>query len=274
MAIKATFSPTAHLLTEFGDTLDNTIVTSRDAAGQILVNGGAVPVQGGTATVANTAQIQVFGQGGNDTITLDEANGALPAALLFGGAGNDVLTGGSGADQLFGGAGNDTLLGKGGNDLLFGGAGNDTLIGGDGDDQVFGEAGNDRMIWNPGDDSDLFEGGDGVDTAEVNGGNGSETFTITANGTRVRFDRTNPAPFTLDIGTTENLVVNANGGDDVITAGNGLANLIKLTIDGGAGNDNIDASALQAGRINLTINGGTGNDTIIGSQGDDTISSD
>jgi Ca2+-binding RTX toxin-like protein len=108
MAIKATFSPTAHLLTEFGDTLDNTIVTSRDAAGQILVNGGAVPVQGGTATVANTAQVQVFGQGGNDTITLDEANGALPAALLFGGAGNDVLTGGSGADQLFGGAGNTT----------------------------------------------------------------------------------------------------------------------------------------------------------------------
>jgi Ca2+-binding RTX toxin-like protein len=265
MAIKATFSPTAHLLTEFGDTLDNTIVTSRDAAGQILVNGGAVPVQGGTATVANTAQIQVFGQGGNDTITLDEANGALPAALLFGGAGNDVLTGGSGADQLFGGAGNDTLLGKGGNDLLFGGAGNDTLTGGDGDDQVFGEAGNDRMIWNPGDDSDLFEGGDGVDTAEVNGGNGSETFTITANGTRVRFDRTNPAPFTLDIGTTENLVVNANGGDDVITAGNGLANLIKLTIDGGAGNDTI-----TGGDGNDTLLGGDGNDVIIGGRGNDT----
>ena len=265
MAIKATFSPTAHLLTEFGDTLDNTIVTSRDAAGQILVNGGAVPVQGGTATVANTAQIQVFGQGGNDTITLDEANGALPAALLFGGAGNDMLTGGSGADQLFGGAGNDNLLGKGGNDLLFGGAGNDTLIGGDGDDQVFGEAGNDRMIWNPGDDSDLFEGGDGVDTAEVNGGNGSETFTITANGTRVRFDRTNPAPFTLDIGTTENLVVNANGGDDVITAGNGLANLIKLTIDGGAGNDTI-----TGGDGNDTLLGGDGNDVIIGGRGNDT----
>jgi Ca2+-binding RTX toxin-like protein len=144
MAIKATFSPSARLLTEFGDTLDNAIVTSRDAAGQILVNGGAVPVQGGTPTVANTALIQVFGQAGNDTISLDEANGALPAALLFGGAGNDVLTGGSGDDQLFGGAGNDTLLGKGGNDLLFGGAGNDVLTGGDGDDQVFGEAGNDR----------------------------------------------------------------------------------------------------------------------------------
>src|SRR6476619_474524 len=174
-AVTAAFSPAAGLLSVFGDSANNKIDVSRDAAGKLLVNGGAVTIVGGTATVANTAQIQVFGQGGNDTITLSEVNGALPAALLFGGAGNDVLTGGSGADQLFGGAGNDTLLGR------------------DGDDQVCGEAGNDRMIWNPGDDSDLFEGGDGVDTAEVNGGNGSETFTITANGARVRFDRVDPA---------------------------------------------------------------------------------
>jgi Ca2+-binding RTX toxin-like protein len=265
MAIKATFFPTAGLLSELGDGVDNTIVTSRDAAGQLFVNGGAVPINGGQATVANTSTIQVFGQGGNDTIALDESNGALPAAQLFGGAGNDTLTGGSGADQLFGGAGNDTLLGKGGNDLLFGGAGNDTLIGGTGDDQVFGEAGNDRMIWNPGDGSDLFEGGDGTDTAEVNGGNASETFTITANGSRVRFDRVSPAPFFLDIGTTENLVVNANGGDDTITAGNGLAGLIKLTIDGGAGNDTI-----TGGDGNDTLIGGDGNDVIIGGRGNDT----
>ncbi|MFL6834174.1 MAG: beta strand repeat-containing protein [Xanthobacteraceae bacterium] len=265
MAIKATFFPGAGLLSETGDDVDNTIVTSRDAAGQILVNGGTVPVSGGTATVANTATIQVFGKGGNDTIALDESNGALPAAQLFGGAGNDVLTGGSGADQLFGGVGNDTLFGKGGNDQLFGGAGNDVLTGGDGDDQVFGEAGNDVMIWNPGDDSDLFEGRDGTDTAEVNGGNGAETFTIAANGTRVRFDRVNPAPFFLDIGTTENLVVNANGGDDVITAGNGLANLIKLTIDGGAGNDTI-----TGGDGNDTLLGGDGNDVITGGRGNDT----
>src|SRR5713226_9981450 len=195
MAIKATFFPTAGLLSELGDGVDNTIVTSRDAAGQILVNGGAVPVSGGTATVANTSTIQVFGNGGNDTISLDESNGALPAAQLFGGAGNDVLTGGSGADQLFGGAGNDILEGKGGNDLLFGGDGNDTLIGGTGNDQMFGGAGNDRMIWNPGEGTDLMEGGDGIDTAEVNGGNGAETFTLTPNGTRVRFDRTTPGPF-------------------------------------------------------------------------------
>jgi Ca2+-binding RTX toxin-like protein len=275
MAIKAKFFPSAGLLSETGDDADNTMVTSRDAAGQILVNGGAVPIDGGQATVANTATIQVFGKGGNDTISLDESNGALPAAQLFGGGGNDVLTGGSGADQLFGGAGNDTLFGKGGNDLLFGGAGNDVLTGGDGDDQVFGEAGNDRMIWNPGDDSDLFEGGDGNDTAEVNGGNASEAFVITSNGSRVRLDRLNVAPFSLDIGTTENLVVNANGGDDVITVGGGLANLIKLTIDGGAGNDQIfdgeGNDTLIGGDGNDIVDGGRGNDTALLGAGDDTF---
>jgi Ca2+-binding RTX toxin-like protein len=265
MAIKATFSPSAGLLTETGDNVDNTIVTSRDAAGNILVNGGAVAIDGGRATVANTSQIVVFGQGGNDTISLDESNGALPSAQLFGGAGNDTITGGSGNDQLFGGAGNDILNGKGGNDLLFGGDGNDTLIGGAGDDQVFGQGGNDTMIWNPGDGTDLFEGGDGNDTAVVNGGNGSEIFTITANGTRVRFDRLNPAPFSLDIGTTENLVLHAGGGDDVITAGNGLASLINLTLDGGAGNDTI-----TGGDGNDMLIGGDGNDTITGGRGNDT----
>src|SRR5690349_11863882 len=189
MATTATFIPGAGSLNVIGDALNNTTTISRDAAGKILVDGGAVNVIGGTPTVANTSLIQVFGQGGDDIISLNEANGALPAANLFGGNGNDTLTGGSGNDMLFGQAGNDTLLGKGGNDLLFGGAGNDTLTGGDGDDQMFGEAGNDRMIWNPGDDSDLVEGGAGIDTVEVNGGNGSEVINIAANGSRVRIAR-------------------------------------------------------------------------------------
>jgi Ca2+-binding RTX toxin-like protein len=266
MATTASFIPGTGVLTEFGDAQDNTIVTSRDAAGTVLVNGGAVPVQGGQPTVANTSLIQAFGQAGNDTISLDEANGALPAANLFGGDGNDTLTGGSGGDLLFGQSGNDTLLGKGGNDQLFGGDGNDTLTGGAGNDQVFGEAGNDRMIWNPGDGTDLFEGGDGIDTAEVNGGNGAETFTITANGARVRFDRVSPAPFSLDIGTTENLVLNMNGGDDTFTAGNGLAALINLTVDGGAGNDTI-----TGGDGNDVITGGRGSDTALLGAGDDTF---
>jgi Ca2+-binding RTX toxin-like protein len=266
-SVTASFAPGAGILTVFGDSLNNNIVVSRDTAGHVLVNGGAISVLGGVPTVANTSLIQVFGQDGADNISLDETNGALPAANLFGGNGNDILTGGSGNDLLFGQAGNDTLLGKGGNDQLFGGDGNDILTGGAGNDSVFGEAGNDRMIWNPGDGTDLNEGGDGIDTVEVNGGNAAEIFTATANGTRVRFDRTDPAPFSLDIGTTENLVVNMNGGDDTFTGSNGLAPLISLTVDGGAGNDTI-----TGGDGNDVLTGGDGNDTIIGGRGSDVMS--
>jgi Ca2+-binding RTX toxin-like protein len=261
-ATTATFSN--GVLTVFGDGLGNNIAISRDAAGKVLVNGGAVTVRGGVPTVANTTLIQVFGQSGNDTITLNENNGALPRANLFGGNGNDVLTGGSGGDQMFGQSGNDTLLGKGGVDFLFGGSENDVLTGGDADDLVFGESGNDRMVWNPGDDTDLNEGGSGIDTVEVNGGGGAEVFTTTANGTRVRFDRLDPAPFSIDIGTSENLVLNANGGDDRFSATGNLAALIKITVDGGAGADTI----LGSNGIDLLI-GGAGNDFVDGQQGND-----
>jgi len=252
------------VLTVTGDAANNSIVISRNAAGRILVNNGAVAVVGGTPTVANTALIRAFGQGGGDSLSLNETNGALPRANLFGGANNDTLTGGSSNDQLFGQTGNDTLLGKGGFDVLTGGSENDTLTGGDADDQAFGQGGNDRMIWNPGDDTDLNEGGVGTDTVQVNGGGGDEQFTTTANGTRVRFDRLNPAPFAIDMGTTENLVLNANGGDDSFSATGNLAALIKSTVDGGAGNDTL----LGSNGIDILL-GGDGNDFADGQQGND-----
>ncbi len=252
------------VLSVFGDAAANSVVISRDAAGKILVNNGAVPVAGGSPTVANTSLVQVFGLGDNDTISLNEAIGALPQAKLFGGAGNDTLTGGSGADQLFGQAGNDTLLGGGGFDLLFGGSENDTLVGGDGNDQSFGQGGNDRIVWNPGDDTDLNEGGEGVDSVEVNGGNGAEQLSVTANGARVRFDRLDPAPFAIDIGTSEKLVVHAKGGSDRFSATGNLAALIAITVDGGAGNDTI----LGSNGADLLV-GGDGDDVVDGQQGND-----
>lgn len=274
-AVVATFSHAAGMLLVLGDAQDNSIVVSRDAAGTLLVNGGAVAIQGGPATVANTTLIEMLGQNGNDNLSLDEANGALPRADLFGGAGNDTLVGGSGADLLFGQAGNDVLVGKGGNDFLFGGDGTDNLTGGAGDDQVFGQAGNDMMVWNPGDGTDLNEGGDGNDTVVVNGGNGAESFTATANGARVRFNRTDPAPFSIDIGTSETLVVNANGGGDKFSAGNGLATLIQVVVDGGAGNDTLTGGdgndVLMGGDGNDFINGGRGNDLVLMGAGDDTF---
>src|SRR5262245_39966598 len=60
-AVTASFSGSTGTLSVFGDAANNTIVVSRNAAGQILVNGGAVSVVGGTPTVANTALVQVFG---------------------------------------------------------------------------------------------------------------------------------------------------------------------------------------------------------------------
>jgi Ca2+-binding RTX toxin-like protein len=263
-AVTASFLASSGTLSVFGDALDNNITLSRNAAGAILVNSGAVAILGGTPSVANTALMQVFGQGGNDSITLSEANGALPRANLFGGAGNDTLTGGAGGDMIFGQSGNDLLLGKGGFDFLFGGSENDTLTGGDADDQVFGESGDDRMVWNPGDDTDLNEGGAGSDTVEVNGGNGAESFTVTANGTRVRFDRLDPAPFSIDIGTSEKLVLNANGGDDSFSATGNLAALIQITVDGGTGNDTI----LGSNGIDMLL-GGDGDDFVDGQQGND-----
>src|SRR5688572_15096437 len=272
-ATTATFS--AGQLTVNGDNLGNNIAISRDAAGKILVNGGAVAVTGGTPTVANTTLIRVFGFNGDDVVTLSEVNGALPAASLFGGAGNDTITGGSGADQLFGQSGNDSLLGKGGADLAFGGEDIDTLTGGDADDQAFGQGGNDRMVWNPGDDTDLNEGGVDTDTVEVNGGGGAEQFTTTANGTRVRFDRLNPAPFAIDIGTSEKLVLNANGGDDSSSATGNLAALIQITVDGGTGADTLlgsnGADVLRGGDNADFIDGQQGSDTATLGAGDDVF---
>ena len=248
---------TGGVLTVLGGPGDDQIIVSRTAAGELLVNSGTVAITGGTPTVGNTTQIQIFGRSGNDTLVLDETNGALPRAVLRGGPGNDTLIGGSGDDHLSGQGGNDTLEGKRGHDSLLGGAGNDVLLGGDGDDQCLGEAGDDRLIWNPGDDTDFLEGGADTDTVEVNGGNGSEVFTTTANGPRVRFDRLDPAPFSLDIGTAENLVVNMNGGDDGFSATGNLAALIRITVDGGAGND--------------TILGSNGPDVLLGGDGDDFL---
>ena len=114
------------------------------------------------------------------------------------------------------------------------------------------------------DGSDLAEGGDGTDLLEVNGGNGAETFTITPNGLRVRIDRVDAAPFSIDAGTIENIVINANGGDDVIVAGNGLSALTSLRIDGGAGND-----AIVGGDGADVLLGGDGNDVVAGGRAGD-----
>jgi len=132
----ATAALAGGVLTILGDDAgagaDDAIVVTRDAAGTITVtdSGNAVAIGGGPATIFNTARIDVFGLGGNDTISLLETNGPLPAAFIDGGPGSDNLTGGSSNDTLVGGSEFDSLNGGYGSDVLLGAGGDDFLNGG------------------------------------------------------------------------------------------------------------------------------------------------
>jgi hypothetical protein len=302
-AVTANFSSAGAILRVVGDALDNIVVISRDAAGTIFVNGGAVAIQGGQPTVANTHSIMINGGAGNDNISLDETNGALPLASIFGGPGNDVLAGGSGDDFIVGGPGND---------MAFLGAGDDTFS------------------WQPGDGSDVVEGQGGRDTLAFNGSNDVERFDLSANGTRARFTR-DIGGVAMDLGGIEEIDLLAPGGGDTVNVNDQSAtglNTFNVDLDGPAGrvnsqadvviingtngtdvgqirsvgptsinatvsaipvvsitntvptndrllvntlggNDILDASDLAGGLIKLTVNGGTGNDILTGSQGFD-----
>jgi hypothetical protein len=98
----------------------------KDGALQVLING----VSQGLFNL--TGRIVVFGQAGNDVITVDQK--ALQPAELYGGDGNDVLSAGGGNSILVGGAGDDVLAGGAGRDLLIGGDGKDALTAAGGDD--------------------------------------------------------------------------------------------------------------------------------------------
>src|SRR5579859_1459557 len=241
MAITANFS--GGILTITGDNLDNPITVSRDPGGNILVNGGAVTISGGTPTVANTTSIQTSSLDGNDTLAVDESNGALPPIVFDGGAGNDVITGSSGTDMLIGGDGNDTVTG---------GRGNDTALLGNGDD---------TFIWNPGDGSDIVEGQGGSDTLNFNGANVAEHIDISANGSRALLTR-DVGSITMDLNGIETIALRALGGADTITV-NDLTgtNVSKVAVDlqgsGGGGDGAADT---------VIVNGSAGSDHISFSQ--------
>ncbi len=66
---------------------------------------------------------------------------------IYGYAGNDAITGGSGVDTLNGDAGNDRIVAGSGNDTINGGTGNDTLIGSLGKDKLSGGDGADTFTF-------------------------------------------------------------------------------------------------------------------------------
>ena len=248
MAVSSTFNPGNGVLTTTGDNLDNTITTSRDATGSILINAGAVPIQGGTATVTNTGLIQAFGQDGNDNISLDETNGALPSAKMFGGLGNDTVIGGSGADQLLGEAGNDVLNGAGGADAMTGGAGNDAY---------FVDNISDQTIENPGEGNDTvfstvdFRLSANIDNLILQGGADLQAYG-------------NSAVNAL-FGNAGSNILDGGAGADAMTGGAGndayfVDNISDQTIENpGEGNDTVFSTVdfrLSANVDNLILQGG------------------
>ena len=204
------------VLTIIGDNQDNILTASRDAAGVILVNGGAVPITGDVPTTNNTSLIQIFGLDGGDTLLVDDSNGPMPPATLLGGEGDDILTGSANIDELDGGPGADELSSRGGDDRVVGGPGDDHLVGGPGIDEFFGGEGDDQIVWAPGDGSDLVEGEEGTDTLLFIGSNGDELVNVSANGQRLRFFR-NPGNITMDCDGIELVDFQALGGRDQVT---------------------------------------------------------
>lgn len=166
--------------------------------------------------------LPIYGGDGNDTITGGEANDRLS-----GDSGNDQINGGHGGDIILGGTGADTLNGDNGDDLILGGDQTDALNGGNGDDNLIGGAGADTLYGNNHDD--VLDGGAGAD------------------------------------------VLNGGYGDDILRGGDGADSLFFWRGDdhmsGGAGNDNFylqsDAQYGSDAHWGWTIaQGGTGFDTL------------
>jgi len=208
---------------------------------------------------AVTERFQVNGLGGNDSVTANDGVGAATLLSVDGGTGADTVTGSEGPDLILGGEANDVLTGGGGDDRIVGDRGTDTMNGGTGDD---------TLVWNNGDGSDVANGDAGRDDVEVNGAAAAgDIFTVQPNGVRIKFDRTNLVPFTIDIGSSETMHANGLGGNDSITVGE--VGAYEVTGAGGPGND-----TLTGGGSAETFLGGSGNDTITPGGGIDVVFAD
>ena len=151
---------------------DTAAMTLRDVSGiASLVTGTSVAVY---VTSEKEAGITV--------LSLD-MTGTAPA--IIGTTGNDVLTGGAGADLIWGGKGQDSLSGGAGDDLLLDGWGNDQLWGGAGADTFVFDA--DGMV------DEIMDFQLGADRIDLSAWSliywyGDLTFTPTASGVTISFE--------------------------------------------------------------------------------------
>ena len=165
----------------------------------------------------------------------DTINAATQTAgvEVYAGGGNDTITGSNFGDFIFAGVGNDTVVGNDGNDVILGDLGSDSLSGGAGNDRIYA------------DNTDSFiDGGAGFDALYiVTSGANSNGMSIDMAATHFEF----VADFfggndTIDgSGLSVAAEVYAAGGNDMVTGGSGADFLWggsgNDTVSGGAGND-------------------------------------
>ena len=207
---------------EGSDTTTYTGSSADDAIGIARNGTAAVAVftpAGQPLNNTGVEELGVKGLGGADAITGQNGIGTLTHLTLDGGAGDDQLRGGDGADTLLAGAGDDFVDGNIGADTAQLGGGADTFE------------------WDPGDGSDTVDGQSGKDTLAFNGSNIGEDIHVSPNGSRVRLTR-NVAGVTMDVNDVESTNIRALGGADTITVddlrGTGLeaANVDLAAFDG------------------------------------------
>lgn len=229
-----------------------------DQVTDIVLKGSA---QSDTITIGKgiTANVIIQAGNGNDRIILNN-EASTGSRTVYGGEGNDYISGTAASEVLYGGGGNDTILGNGGADTLFGDAGDDLLFGGDNQgkvtdsvgDTIDGGTGNDRIVGGEGDDT--LYGGSGNDAILGNGGNDT-LYGVTAS-SQANFEagNTRQAPPASDPASNRNNRDSLSGGagDD--------------TIYGGDGDDVISGGTTLA--QGDTISGQDGADTITWRKGD------
>jgi Ca2+-binding RTX toxin-like protein len=261
--------------------LDDTMIAGGVGNDTVDYSNSDRAINWATARTAVSSVETVIGSNFNDTFILT-VNALLPdeETRIFGGAGDDIITGNDSNDKLFGQEGDDRIDGGTDDDILDGGAGNDNICGRSGDDIILGGAGDDRIEGNEGEDNivagdgnDIVEGGDGNDS--INGGDGQDALwgqagdDLIAGGAGADTIRGHEGNDRL-LGGEGNDTLYGGEGDDLLAGDDGSDSLNGDegvdTIDAGAGND-----VVRGGDGNDTIIGGAGDDTLIGEGGSDTL---
>ncbi|HET9429217.1 MAG TPA: calcium-binding protein [Allosphingosinicella sp.] len=159
------------------------------------------------------------------------ANGGAPATTAFAGTPD--------RDVLWGSFADDVIEGLAGDDEIRGGAGDDRIEGGDGRDWLDGQLGDDVLLGGGGDD-DLNDSMGGDDS--LSGGEG---------GDRLHVERGGSTP-------ASSVVLNGDGGMDVLRFTAFSRTIDTVALAGGAGNDDLYVS----GGGTISVNGGDGDDYV------------